>query len=188
MVPMAHNRQMRIARRSLARGVGSQSVILSLLTLVGLAAGCGTKIGDPCERAFDCSVTQNRQCDVSNADRDPNNEGECTIENCIRNGCPKEAVCVKVYPTEFLSTTCDPEQEDLVDGVNACSAQDLCLPEGLCADELTARSSCRLECTKDSDCRSNYECRPLGQDGMYRAPDPDTPRLEGGKSICVPRP
>jgi hypothetical protein len=159
-----------------------------MTALLALAAGCGTKIGDPCERAFDCSVTQNRQCDVSNADRDPNNEGECTIENCIRNGCPKEAVCVKVYPTEFLSTTCDPEQEDLVDGINACSPQDLCLPEGLCADELTARSSCRLECTKDSDCRSNYECRPLGQDGMYRAPDPDTPQLGGGKSICVPRP
>lgn len=152
------------------------------------APGCGRQIGDECERAFDCSTTQNRQCDLSNVTRDPKGKGECTIENCTRDGCPSEAVCVKTYPTEFLSVACDPEREDIEAGFDACRSHEICVPEGLCADELASRSSCRLECKRDRDCRDGYECRPLGQDGMYQAPSPDVPELGGGASICVPRP
>lgn len=170
--------------RSPAPALFAQAIAL---VFVALQTGCGAKIGDPCDRPFDCSTTQNRQCDLSNESRDPQGKGECTIENCTRDGCPKEAVCVKVYSTEFLSTLCDPELEDLGER-DDCSSGQICLPEGLCADDLGARSSCRLECTKNRDCRDGYECRPLGQDGMYQAPSPDYPELAGGASICVPIP
>jgi hypothetical protein len=80
--------------------------------------------------------------------------------------------------------TCDPERED-VDGENACAAHEICLPEGLCADEMSARSSCRRECKRDSQCRDNYVCKEVGTDGVYLAPSAEDRTLGGGTSICV---
>jgi hypothetical protein len=168
-----------------------------LAALLALIAGCRDKIGDPCRRAFDCSPRGDRLCDLSNAPFDPQGKGECTIEGCSHGACPREAVCVKVYSSMFLSVACDPEREDLepIDAdapelglVDECDPQEVCLPEGLCADELTARTSCRLECKKDSDCRGNYECVETGTGGVYVAPDPADPGGSSTARICVPRP
>ena len=82
MADTAPNSRLRNMRASAFSGWRSQMAALALGLAALSSTACGAKIGDPCERAFDCSVTQNRQCDVSNADRDPNNEGECTIESC----------------------------------------------------------------------------------------------------------
>jgi hypothetical protein len=171
------------------------AALVSILRAFALAApvalilgslGCQPQVGDPCRRASDCGLRVIRQCDVSNAPRDPKNQGECILENCSFGVCPNEAVCVKVYSTELLSVSCEPELED-IDGRDDCMPHEVCLPEGLCADEVRARTSCRRQCNKDSDCRDNYECVSTGAGGVYMAPDPDNPTEQLTDSICVPR-
>lgn len=166
---------------------------LLVLALLALLPACRNKIGDPCKRAFDCSPRGERQCDLSNASFDPKREGECTIENCSLGACPREGICIKVYSSKFLSIACDPEREDIdVDDngvpIDDCAPNEVCLHEGLCADEITARTSCRLECKRDGDCRDNYHCVEIGTDGVYVAPDPDDPTKYATAKICVPRP
>jgi hypothetical protein len=160
---------------------------LAALAFGTVLAGCTPDIGDPCKRALDCGIRVIRQCDVSNAARDPNREGECTVENCSYGVCPKEAVCVKVYGSEFLSVSCDPDLEDVPDGSNDCEPHEVCLPEGLCASEIRAKNSCRLECDNDKDCRDNYQCVSTGVGGVYVAPDPKNPNVQHTAKICVPR-
>jgi hypothetical protein len=157
-----------------------------------VVGGCQPKIGDPCKRALDCGINVIRQCDVSNAPRDPKSEGECIVENCSFGVCPKEAVCVKVYASEFLSVSCDPDLEDVpsfegIDGRDDCVPSEICLAEGLCAAEIRARTSCRLECNDDGDCRDNYKCVSTGVGGVYVAPDPAAPTTQRNANICVPR-
>lgn len=190
---------------------------LWLLTcaLVALAGGCKKKIGDACRRSTDCSLQGERTCDLSNrvtssGNPTPSGQGECTIEGCGRDSCPKEAACVKVYGSDFLSVSCDPRREDIAIACdpdvetcpddclpgtdsplacpprNDCHANEVCLPEGLCADEITARTSCRRKCKDDSECRAGYECRRTGSDGIYRAPDPDEPLDDSQIGICRP--
>jgi hypothetical protein len=170
--------------------------LIPLLALLALLPACRPKIGDDCKRAFDCSPRGERQCDLSNSTFDPMLEGECTIENCSLGACPREGICIKVYSSKFLSVACDPDKEDLefIDDddpslglVDECDPNEVCLPEGLCADEITARTSCRLECKKDADCRSNYRCAEIGSDGVYVAPDPDDPTGYQTAKICIPR-
>jgi hypothetical protein len=165
--------------------------ILSSWLVVGLL-GCQPKVGDPCKKSFDCGLRVVRQCDVSNAPRDPKREGECIVENCSYGACPKEAVCVKVYSTELLSVSCEPDLEDVssfegLAGRDDCLPHEVCLPEGLCADEVRARTSCRRQCNRDSDCRDNYECVSTGAGGVYMTPDPADPTRQLTDSICVPR-
>ena len=150
---------------------------------------CQPRVGDPCKRASDCGLNVIRQCDVSNASRDPKGEGECIVENCSLGVCPKEAICVKVYASEFLSVACDPKLEDMPagDGRDDCLPNEVCLPEGLCADEIRARTSCRKTCRSDRNCRDNYECMPTGIGGIYVAPDPENPTVQQTAQICVPR-
>jgi hypothetical protein len=165
---------------------------IAAIALLGLA-GCKPKIGDPCRRAYDCSVRGERQCDVSNIPNDPDAKGECIIEGCASGSCPKEGICVKIYSTTFISLVCDPELEDLVDDesgelVSDCDPDEICLPEGLCADEISARTSCRFECKKDSDCRDNYHCVETGAHGIYLAPDEGETLAHDQGRLCVPRP
>ena len=62
----------------------------------------------------------------------------------------------------------------------------MCLPEGLCADEITARTSCRRKCSSNDDCRNGYECLLTGSQGVYRAPDIDDPNNPSNVRICMP--
>lgn len=168
-------------------------LLLCAAALCALAmTGCKRKIGDPCRRSTDCSLYGDRICDLSN--RTPI-QGECTIEGCGRNSCPKEAACVKAYGTDFLSVSCDPDREDKAvvaeDGtplplLDACLPHEVCLPEGLCADEVSARTSCRRKCSENGDCRSGYECRLTGSRGIYHTPDPRDPTNDGQIRICMP--
>ncbi len=167
---------------------------MSVLSVVAVmsAMGCQPEIGDPCKRSLDCGLQVIRQCDISNAARDPEGEGECVLENCSYGTCPKEAVCIKVYASEFLSQACDPAQEDLPDAEGTitrddCQPSEVCLPEGLCADELRARTSCRRQCKSDGDCRDNYECKRTGFNGVYVSPNPNHPTVIPSDQICVPR-
>ena len=176
--------QLRTSLRSLA------------LALVALA-GCQPEIGDRCRRASDCSIRGDRQCDLSYASLDPSGRGECTIENCSFGSCPSEAACIKVYGSEFLSVSCDPSREDValedpdipgefLPAFDDCNPAEVCLPEGLCADELSARTSCRRRCKRDRDCRGGYECVRVGDSGVYRADDPDDPTAIKTVRVCRP--
>jgi hypothetical protein len=161
-------------------------------------SGCRAKIGDACNVSTDCSLLGDRICDLS---KRVGGRGECTIEGCGRNSCPKEAACVKAYGTDFLSVSCDPDREDKAavapEGADSappeslpphddCLAHEVCLPEGLCADEVSARTSCRRKCSEASDCRGGYECRITGSNGIYHTPDPRDPNNDGQIRICMP--
>lgn len=192
---------------------------LLLVALVAPSAGCKKKIGDACRRSTDCSLQGERICDLSHRVNSsgfptPNGSGECTIEGCGRGACPKEAACVKVYDSDFLSVACDPAQEDLATYCdlesdaeceaagclptaddasvwvcpprNDCGGSEVCLPEGLCADEITARTSCRKKCKNGGDCRDGYECRRTGFDGVYQAPNIENPNDRSETKICMP--
>ncbi len=143
---------------------------------------------------------------------DPSGKGECIIDGCNQTTCPREGTCVQVYGAEFLSVACDPDLEDqpqpfsdaLADRVLACNAEpadpengepvacndcdthEVCLPEGLCADLLSARTSCRKECRSDAGCRDGYECRESGSNGVYSVATPDAPFGTGIVKICMP--
>lgn len=143
----------------------------------------------------------------------PSGRGECTIDGCGRGTCPDEAKCIKTYGTNFLTVACDPAREDIAtlceeDAAtcealgcrpstsdpsvyscpprNDCDPNEICLREGLCADEITARTSCRRECKRDRDCRTGYECRSTGSGGVYRAPDLNDVTNPSDVKICVP--
>lgn len=170
---------------------------LALLALLGTA--CQPKIGDPCRLSTDCSIRGERTCDLSFT---IGGEGECIIDGCTTGTCPKEAVCVKVYSSDFASVACDPAREDIsipdpsaectdascpgLPPLDDCRANEVCLPEGLCVDEVTARTSCRKECDKQRDCRDGYRCQGTGTKGIYLAPDPDDPTSGRESKICVP--
>jgi hypothetical protein len=191
-------------------------LVLALLALLGPIA-CKAKIGDDCLRSTDCSIRGERVCDLSHrvdsqGNSTPAGRGECTIDGCGRDSCPKEAACIKVYGSDFLSVACDPDREDVAtfceDGDEACEARgclpsvepgvwtcpptdecethEVCLPEGLCADEVSARTSCRRKCSSNRDCRNGYECLLTGTQGVYRAPDLDEPNNPSNVRICMP--
>lgn len=175
-----------------------------LLLALGLDLGCKAKIGDACRQSTQCSLQGDRVCDLSHrvdAKGNPTRggSGECTIEGCGYDSCPKEAVCVQVYGSDFLSVACDPTREDVatrgdgpgcLDGVcpprDDCDPSEVCLAEGLCADAITARTSCRRSCKKHKDCRAGYECRLTGSQGVYRASDPRNPGAVDEARVCMP--
>ena len=149
-------------------------------------SACRQKIGDPCKSSFQCAPsTFDRSCDATYL---VDGQGECTIEGCRFGECPKEAVCVLVYNTRYLSSICDPEREDFFPDENRCSPYQQCLPEGLCVDQAQGRTSCRLECDKNSDCRSGYKCVTTGGNGLYVAPDSEHLDFSRRAKICVPDP
>lgn len=182
-------------------------IVVALLAQVVALGACQRKIGSACRVSTDCSFRGERICDLSYLDSD--RKGECTIEGCTPGSCPKEGACIQVFNTEFLSVACDPDCEDRrpVDAgdklspddpqykcrelddptiYNRCTDQELCLPEGLCADLLSARISCRKECNSDRGCRDGYECRETGSNGVYVAFSPTNPESLPIEKICMP--
>lgn len=163
------------------RALGRSAICRTLgLLCLGIVA-CGPEIGDPCENSYECApLTRDRYCDSSYM---VSEKGECTIWGCASGGCPNEAACVTVFPAAFLNERCDPKAS----GVQ-CGIDEICLPDGICANSRLGRSSCRLICDKDSDCREGYRCAPTGQMGLYISPSPGSFVWEGvGASICVPK-
>ncbi len=154
---------------------------LALLALPG--GGCSKEIGDSCSLNVDCDPLGERICDTSQV------EGYCTIAGCDRWSCPEEAVCIRFFPTQFLSQACDPETEDAADPAildvsgscpagercvtDQCSPEEVCLSSGLCAGFTLERRYCMKTCDADDDCRPGYECRMTGTRGAEVLPDPD---------------
>ena len=73
---------------------------------------------------------------------------------------------------------CDPALEDVPPGDGGitrddCKADELCLDVGLCAKQSYEQRECAKTCSKNSDCRNGYECRPTGEGGsMLLTTDP----------------
>lgn len=183
-------------RASMARSL----FVVALVAQVLLLGACQRRIGSACRVSTDCSFRGERICDLSyriNNDgvRDPQGRGECTIEGCTTGSCPREATCIQAFNTEFTSVACDPEREDRrppddadpSDTIyNRCTDQEICLPEGLCADLLSVRTTCRKECKSDRNCRDGYECRETGSNGVYVAFEPTRPNSHPVTKICMP--
>ncbi len=73
---------------------------ISLLAIIALT-GCNDHIGDGCGSSVDCSVTGERQCDLSQPG------GYCTIFSCDADTCP-EGACVewRFIPSRTADTWC----------------------------------------------------------------------------------
>jgi hypothetical protein len=170
------------------------------LVVVASAAGCGHSIGDGCSTNTDCSANGDRTCDLSQPG------GYCTVEGCDQTSCPSDSACVRFFPTQFLSQPCNPACEDTnpppVDPINPvvptstcparmpvceqatnyCSADQTCLPVGLCAPRAQEQRLCVKTCGGNGDCRGGYECRAGGiQGSVPLLSDPC-----GTVSFCAP--
>lgn len=180
--------------------MGGRLLLAAALIAQALSLGaCQRRIGNACRVSTDCSIRGERICDLSylvdgDGNVDPKGKGECTIEGCTPGSCPREGACIQVFNAEFLSVACDPDLEDRRPDPNAadpsiynrCTDQELCLPEGLCADISSVRVSCRKECKSDRNCRAGYECRETGNNGVYTAWDPTNPDSKPIIKICMP--
>lgn len=169
--------------------VRDRALLLALMALLPLLPGCRARIGSECKVSTDCSLRGDRICDLSflvdeQGLPSAGGKGECIVEGCRPGSCPSEAVCVQVYSTEFLSVACDPEQEGR--SRSDCAPDELCLPEGVCADVNTARNTCRRECSRDTQCRDGYVCSATGRGGVYVARAADQPTGDLETQICVP--
>mgnify|MGYP001812216973 FL=1 len=74
----------------------------TIFLLAGLAlTGCKMHIGDSCGSSTDCSVTGDRQCDLSQPG------GYCTVFSCDPDTCP-EGACVewRFVPSRTAQTWC----------------------------------------------------------------------------------
>jgi hypothetical protein len=164
----------------------SSRLVVFRLALVVCAAvsavSCGREIGDECVTAADCNPNWSRSCDVSQPG------GYCTIMGCDEKSCPSEAVCIRYFPAEFLTLSCNPCCEDwpldpmadpetwvLPPGCTAsdcpggglldeCTVDEICL-ERVCAPRSTERRFCAKTCDSNDDCRGGYECRLSGTRG-----------------------
>lgn len=116
----------------------SAQTFLCALGAMFALAGCQPQIGDHCTLSTDCSSRGDRLCDTSQ------NDGYCTIFNCVGDDCPSEAVCVLF-------------------GSAGCAKDDRRYPR-------TARSLCVRKCNDDTDCRTaeGYVCVDPATD-PYRA-------------------
>lgn len=133
---------------------GTTFVLVALLLAVA-ANGCRREIGDECVTAVDCNPNGSRSCDATQPG------GYCTIQGCDETSCPEEAVCMRYFPAQFLTTPCDPmNPSDL-----ACTADEICLDAGLCAPLSTELRYCVKACANVGDCREGYECRLAGTRG-----------------------
>jgi len=55
---------------------------------------CAPQLGDSCTTGTDCSVNNDRFCDLSQPG------GYCTIANCEPDSCGDEGICVRFKPDE----------------------------------------------------------------------------------------
>jgi hypothetical protein len=94
-----------------------------VLTFVALAgAGCRREIGDDCQTSVDCDPNGTRNCDLSQPG------GYCTIFGCDETSCPSGSTCIRYFPEQFLTKTCNVSCED----IPACNAGAGCVaPDGV---------------------------------------------------------
>lgn len=170
-------------------------VVSTLILALGIAAaigvlGCGRSIGDECQINTDCSANNDRTCDMSQPGGYCTIEGcdqtSCPSDSaCVRffpeqflshpcnpacedtdppvtstpsspaNRCPDRA---PACPARDATTNTGGRTDD-------CSADEICLPAGVCAPRSTERRLCVRTCGSNDDCRGGYVCRAAGAQG-----------------------
>lgn len=149
--------------------MANRLLVMLVMLIVGVAAGCGKEIGDDCSFSVDCDPNGERICDVSSQD------GYCTIQGCDYYTCPEEAVCVQFFTGSFANKTCDPlatvdecaaEDRTVTDPTaprRCCGFDELCAVDGQCVPRASEFRYCMRQCGNDGDCREGYECRDLAR-------------------------
>lgn len=121
--------------------------------------GCGSEIGDSCNRDIDCSPEGDRIC-ARGSDLPG---GYCTVFGCDHGTCPDDSVCVRFFALSETSATCDPDTEDNRDSgaerTDACTPDELCTVGGSCVPRTAEVRYCMKTCDGDGDCRDEYHCR-----------------------------
>ncbi|WP_045119412.1 hypothetical protein [Haliangium ochraceum] len=123
---------------------------MSVVVVVG--AGCGSQIGDSCDRNIDCSPDGDRFCERSSGSPG----GYCTVIGCDYGSCPDDAVCVRFYSGAFPDRACDTVTEDI--SSDDCAPDEVCTLRG-CAPRRSEVRYCMQACSGGGDCRDDYECR-----------------------------
>lgn len=155
---------------------------VALLAVLGVG-GCGRKIGDSCTTSADCDPSRGtRTCDLSQPG------GYCIVEGCDARSCPEDSVCVRFFPTAFLSVQCKEATE--TEPEIACAPDEVCVPADsgqdamrVCARRALEKRVCVQSCGDDGDCRGGYRCVPTGTDGTL----PLTLTPTKPAKFCVPR-
>lgn len=120
---------------------------LSMLGFVALAAGalaCTPQVGDPCDRAEDCSPVGDLLCDTTQPG------GYCTQFNCEPGRCADDSLCVAFRARESIELACDNPQ----------------------TPSRFERSFCMATCEKFTDCRKEdgYICVDMNEpENLYGA-------------------
>ena len=154
--------------------IARAALLLAVVAAV-TASGCARKIGDECTTAADCNPNGSRSCDQSQPG------GYCTIQGCDETSCPEEAACIRYFPAQFLTKSCDPTAPDRGEQTG-CDANEFCLPEGLCAPLSTELRYCARTCEGGDDCRGGYECRLAGTRGSVAL----TSNVDAVVHFCAP--
>lgn len=149
---------------------GTGRICALLVTLGVLAQGCGRNIGDECAANVDCATDGRRQC----IDATHGKNGYCTIEGCDATNCPEDSTCVRFYPVEFATRSCDPAEE-AKGGKSGCWSSEHCTSDALCVPRANERRLCMRTCSSGQDCRQGLECRPTGIGGAERIPTEQDP-------------
>ncbi|MGM0577034.1 MAG: hypothetical protein ACQEXJ_15015 [Myxococcota bacterium] len=77
-----------------------RAMLVALFAAGVLAGGCRSMVGDSCEADSDCG--RGLFCEQSLPG------GYCTIDECVDDACPDEAVCVRFDAyTDFCMRACD---------------------------------------------------------------------------------
>jgi hypothetical protein len=166
-----------------------------LLAMAVSAASCGRKIGDSCQTAADCDPSGARICDISQPGGYCTilgcDETTCPSEaTCVRyfpvqflskpcnpfcedqhcspgtgadSASGDAAACPMLCPAG--SPQGSPVDPCPNGPTNDCTADEICLDEGLCAPRSTEMRFCAFVCASDADCRGGYICRPTGTAG-----------------------
>jgi hypothetical protein len=165
-------------KRATVKRFTTPTLVLALLSAMAAAvSGCGKDIGDSCMTGADCDPNGTRVCDLSQPG------GYCTVLGCDQSSCPSGSVCIRYFPTQFLTQTCQTDsdccpQATAADGgasASACTGDELCLPGlGLCSRRTLEQRACAKGCGSNSDCRGGYDCRMTGINGaLLLSTDPN---------------
>lgn len=156
----------------------------ALLVMLATAA-CGDEIGDECSLSSDCSTQGDRICDITSPG------GYCTVLGCDFDTCPEESVCVRFYSVADTNRECEPREEDVVEGANACDADELCTLSGTCVPRTAEVRFCMRKCGSNGDCRDNYECRDeslMRDHGGEPVPPPGEAVSDDPQPFCAAAP
>ena len=99
----------------------SLHLIHAAAALACVLVGCAPEIGDSCETSIDCSVNNDRICDIAQSG------GYCTVRACDPDTCPDEATCVE--------WRYDPERTSVTYCMKRCSNDGDCRDRYTCVDQ-----------------------------------------------------